>query len=290
MCNKIMERICWANTENFDDADFVIVGIPDESQSHALRKGTEEAPIKIRHISNMRDSYERNGIVSLGRPFRGSEKKVHDLGDISRDQIKETFEKILSSSKIPISIGGDHSITQEIISSISKSNEKISLVYFDAHPDFVSSHTNYYGSVITDVLSHIEIESSVQIGIRTPEAEELENIKKHNFQVITPFDICVHGIESIANSIIGKLGKNVYISFDMDCIDPSFAPGVSVPVPLGLNSVDCVYLLQRIAQKGIIGMDIMEVCPSYDVKDRTSHLASRIISEVLFSSGENNND
>ena len=285
-----MEKICWANTENFDDANYVIVGIPDESQSHALRKGTEEAPLKIRQVSNIRDSYDRNGIVSFGRPFSGTEKKVHDFGNITRNQIKSTFEKISSSSKIPISIGGDHSITREIITSISKPNEKISLVYFDAHPDFVSSHTNYYGSVITDVLSHIEIESSVQIGIRTPEEEELENIKKHNFQVITPFDINKQGIEDIANSIISKLGKNVYVSLDMDCIDPSFAPGVSVPVPLGLSSVDCVYLLQRIAKKEIIGMDIMEVCPSYDIKDRTSHLASRIISEVLFSSGENHND
>lgn len=283
-----MEKICWANTKNFDDADYVIVGIPDESQSHSLRTGTEEAPSKIRQISNLRDSYDRDGTISLGRPFRGTEKKVYDLGDIDRNKIKDTFEKISSSSKIPISIGGDHSITRDIIASLSKMNEKISLVYFDAHPDFVSSNTNYYGSVITDVLSNIDIASSTQIGIRTPEEEELENIKKNNFDVITPFDINIHGLEKIANSIIDKLGKNVYISFDMDCVDPSFAPGVSVPVPLGMNSVDCVYLLQRIAKKGIIGMDIMEVCPKYDVKDRTSHLASRIISEVLFSSGDNN--
>ena len=281
-----MEKICWANTDDFTDAEFVIVGIPDESQSHALRKGTEEAPFKIRQISNIRDSYKRNGKVSLGRPFKGTEKKVHDLGNITRNQIKDTFKKIVSSSKIPLSLGGDHSITTEIIRTMKKQNEKISLVYFDAHPDFVSSHTNYYGSVITDVISEIEIESSIQIGIRTPEEEELENLKKYDLHVITPFDIQKYGVESIANSILNKLGKNVYVSFDMDCIDPSFAPGVSVPVPLGLSSNDCVYLLQRIAQKGIIGMDIMEVCPSFDIKDRTSHLASRIISEVLYSSGE----
>ncbi|NNM03219.1 MAG: arginase family protein, partial [Nitrosopumilus sp.] len=251
-----------------------------------LRKGTEEAPFKIREISNLRDSFERNGKISIGRPLKGTKKRVHDLGNISRNQIKDTFEKIVHSSKIPISIGGDHSITTEIIKTISNKNEKISLVYFDAHPDFVSSHRNYYGSVITDVLSHIEIESSLQIGIRTPEEEELENLNKYRLDVITPFDIQKNGIEDIANSILNKLGKNVYVSFDMDCIDPSFAPGVSVPVPLGLSSTDCVYLLQRIAEKGIIGMDIMEVCPSFDVKDRTSHLASRIISEVLYSSGE----
>jgi len=281
-----MEKICWANTDNFDEAEFVIVGIPDESQSHALRKGTEEAPFKIRQISNFRDSFERDGKISLGRPFQGSEKKVHDIGNINRPQIENIYDKISASSKIPISIGGDHSISRQIINALAKRHGKISLVYFDAHPDFVSSTTNYYGSVTNDVLSNIEIASSVQIGIRTPEQEELDNIKKYKLEVITPFDIQKHGIKLITNSVLHRLGDKVYVSFDMDCIDPAYAPGVSVPVPMGLNSIDAVYLLKEIAKKGIIGMDIMEVCPSFDVKDRTSHLASRIISEVLYSSGE----
>ena len=79
------------------------------------------------------------------------------------------------------------------------------------------------------------------------------------------------------------IGKNVYISFDMDSVDPAFAPGVSVPVPMGLKNVEAVYLLKAIVNQGIIGMDLMEVCPSYDIKDRTSHLASRIIAEVISS-------
>jgi agmatinase len=281
-----MEKICWANTENFDDAEFVIVGIPDESESHALRKGTEEAPFKIRQISNLRDSFERDGKISLGRPFQGSEKKVHDIGNINRSQIENIYDKISASSKIPISIGGDHSISRQIINTLAKRHGKISLVYFDAHPDFVSSTTNYYGSVVNDVLSNIEIASSVQIGIRTPEQEELDNITKYHLEVITPFDIQKHGIKLVTNSVLHRLGDKVYVSFDMDCVDPAYAPGVSVPVPMGLNSTDAVYLLKEIVKKGIVGMDIMEVCPSFDVKDRTSHLASRIISEVLYSSGE----
>ena len=281
-----MEKICWTNTDNFDDAEFVIVGIPDESESHALRKGTEEAPFKIRQISNLRDSFERDGKISLGRPFQGSEKKVHDMGNINRSQIENIYDKISASSKIPISIGGDHSISRQIINALAKRHGKISLVYFDAHPDFVSSTTNYYGSVVNDVLSNIEIASSVQIGIRTPEQEELDNIKKYHLEVITPFDIQKHGIKLVTNSVLHRLGDKVYVSFDMDCVDPAYAPGVSVPVPMGLNSTDAVYLLKEIVKKGIIGMDIMEVCPSFDVKDRTSHLASRIISEVLYSSGE----
>ncbi len=173
-----MEKICWANTVDFEQSEFVVIGIPDESQSHALRKGTEEAPFKIRQISNQRDSYERDGKIILGRPFQGSEKKVHDFGNINRSQIENVYEKISTSSKIPISIGGDHSITRQIINAITKKHGKISLVYFDAHPDFVSSTTNYYGSIVNDVLSNIEIPSSVQIGIRTPEQEELEILKK----------------------------------------------------------------------------------------------------------------
>jgi agmatinase len=281
-----MERISWANTDGFEESEFVVVGIPDESQSNALQKGTEDAPSRIRYVSNLHDSYKRNERVICSRPFSGTEKKVYDLGDITRDQIQETFDKISTSSKIPISIGGDHSITRQIINTMTKKLGKFSLVYFDAHPDFVSSTTNYYGSVITDVLSSIEVESSVEIGIRTPEQEELDNIKKFNLEVITPFDIATKGLQQTVNSILNRLGDKVYVSFDMDCIDPAFAPGVSVPVPMGLSSTDAVYLLNKISQKGIIGMDLMEVCPSFDVKDRTSHLASRIISEVIYSSGD----
>ena len=115
-----MKKICWANTDDFEDSEFVIIGIPDESQSHALRKGTEDAPDKIRQISNSFDSFERDGEISLGRPYQGTEKKVHDFGNIKREQIKNVYEKISISSKIPISIGGDHSISQQIINTIAK--------------------------------------------------------------------------------------------------------------------------------------------------------------------------
>jgi len=276
--------ICWANTDDFDKSEIVIVGVPDESQSHSLRKGTSEAPHFIREISNIRDSYTRKGTKSIGLPLSGNfQKKVFDYGDIQREKIEEVYSKIISNSKIPILIGGDHSISSEVIKAISKKSDPISLVYFDAHPDFISSTTNYYGSVFQDVLPHIDIKSSIQIGIRTPEQEEIDNIKKHNLKVITPFDIVEKGVKEIANTILQTIGKNVYISFDMDSVDPAFAPGVSVPVPMGLKNVEAVYLLKAIVNQGIIGMDLMEVCPSYDIKDRTSHLASRIIAEVISS-------
>ena len=280
-----MEKtICWANTREFDEAEIVILGIPDESQSHALRKGTSEAPHFIRDVSNIRDSYTREGKKSLGLPFTGiKKKKVMDYGNISKENIDEVFQKIVSSKKIPITIGGDHAISRDVIKAISKRTDPLSIVYFDAHPDFISSTQNYYGSVFYDILPHIDPKTSLQVGIRTPELEELDNLKKYDIKVITPFDIVEKGVKEISNSILQTIGKNVYVSFDMDCVDPAFAPGVSVPVPMGIKNVEAVYLLKKIVENGIIGMDIMEVCPSYDIKDRTSHLASRMITEVIAS-------
>ena len=284
---EIMEKICWANTDNFDEAKIVVIGVPDESQSHSLRKGTSEAPDRIRHISNIRDSYTRNGIKTLGLPISGlGNSKVFDYGNIKRDQIDEILKKTISKSKIPLILGGDHSITTSVIKSISNSKGPLSLVYFDAHPDFISSTRNYYGSIISDVLPYIDTKTSFQIGIRTPEQEEIDNIKKNNIQVISPFDIVEKGVKQISDSILETLGKNVYVSFDMDCVDPAFAPGVSVPVPMGLKNVEVAYLLKKIVKQGILGMDLMEVCPEYDIKDRTSHLASRMIGETISSISE----
>jgi agmatinase len=276
-------KICWANTDNFDESDIVIIGIPDESKSHALRKGASEAPDKIREISSIRDTYTRNGQISLGLPISGIKKKIFDYGNVKKTDIGNVIDKVISRSKIPISLGGDHSISLEIIKSISKKLGPISLVYFDAHPDFIGSTQNYYGSVFYDSLSYIDIKSSLQIGIRTPEQEEIENMKKYGITVITPLDIVKNGILKTEKMLLNKTGKKVYVSFDMDVIDPAYAPGVSVPVPMGLRNTEAIYLLKSLAKKAI-GTDIMEVCPSYDIKDRTSHLASRMIAEIISSS------
>ena len=88
-------RICWANTENFAEADVVILGVPDESKTHALRKGSSDAPHKIREISNIRDVYKRGGEISVGLPLGGISCKVYDHGNVERAAIGENIEKIV---------------------------------------------------------------------------------------------------------------------------------------------------------------------------------------------------
>jgi agmatinase len=114
---------------------------------------------------------------------------------------------------LPITIGGDHSITTVILQAIyeAEKSDKITLLYFDAHPDFVSSTRNYYGSVITDSFNYVDFTKSTLIGTRAAEPEELENASKQKLEVITPIDIIESGINAIVKKIISKCGSAVYI-------------------------------------------------------------------------------
>lgn len=278
------KTICWANSNNYEEADIVIVGVPDQSHSHSTRMGTKLAPIAVREASNKRDVYVENKIRSIAYTNSGkSNARIFDYGNISRKEITKTFAKFARDSKIPITIGGDHSITTPLIKAFTEEIKPISLVYFDAHPDFLSSTRDFYGSVLYDILPYIDVKSSVLVGIRSPEQEEIMNIQKYGIKVISPQDIQYNGIKDIINEILKTIGRKTYLSFDMDCLDPAFAPGVSVPVPFGLTNTESLAMINEIAKHGIIGMDIMEICPPFDVQDVTSHLASRLIGEALSS-------
>ncbi len=280
---KTVRKICWANSLNFDSSDIIVIGIPDEMGSHASRKGSSLAPDTIRKISNQMDIYTHKKTTSLATTTSGlSNLHIFDYGNIRKNQVEPLIDE-LAGDKIPMVIGGDHSNTFPIIKALGKKLGPISLVYFDAHPDMIGSRGSYYGSTVFDSLPYIDTKSSALVGIRSPEIEETNNIKKHELFVITPADIVEKGITQIAETLLRTIKNNVYISLDMDCIDPAYAPGVSVPVPLGLSSLDVMYLLKKISQRGIIGLDIMEVCPPHDLNYATSHLASRLVGEVISS-------
>jgi len=285
-----MVRLYRSNSDTVEDANIVVIGVPDESNSHAKRKGTSKAPDALRIASNESEFFERNGKLIPTCPMLGTfdRKRIFDAGNISNKQkLRELVTNIASSGKLPIMIGGDHSLSAEAIQAVSKAiGKKLSLLYFDAHPDFVSSSRNYYGSVLADSSQSLNFRKSMLIGTRAAEPEELENVKKVGMRVINPLEIVERGVKSIAQ-IIRKLtsGSKVYVSVDLDCIDPAFAPGVSVPSPGGLSSIDLIYLLSKATSAGnVVGIDIVELAPDYDINDATAMLAARIMSECIASS------
>ena len=284
-----MVKLFHSNVHSIAQADIVILGVPDESRSHAKRKGARMGPDSLRLASNYYEFFEREGNRIPICPMSGTleNKKILDFGNVPRDDLSRLVFDIVSNKKIPITIGGDHSITTIILQAIYDTfeGEKISLLYFDAHPDFVSSTQNYYGSVITDSSGYINFTKSILIGTRAAEMEELKNASKQKLEIITPIDIIELGINATVKKIIAKCGSSkVYMSIDLDCMDPGVAPGVSVPAPGGLFPLDLIYMIKKISENlQILGMDIVELSPDYDLNQNTANHAARILMETIAS-------
>jgi agmatinase len=281
-----MVRLYHSTVDRISEADIVIIGIADESKSHAKRKGTSKGPDIIRIASNDSDFFERDGKIIPICPMNGyiNNKKIFDDGNIQRQDLYQLIFDLVSIKKIPIIIGGDHSITTIALQAINDSFGKVGLLYFDAHPDFVSSTTDYYGSVLTDSSNCIDYEKSLLIGTRSAEPEELRNAYNVGLEVVTPIDIAEQGIGNIADRIKCRNNNGRrYISIDLDCLDPAFAPGVSVPSPCGISSIDLIYLSKLAISSGIVGLDVVEFTPDFDINNITASLAARILLESIAS-------
>lgn len=282
-------KLLHSNVKSIFQAEIVVLGVPDESRSHAKRKGASKGPDGLRTASNSFEFFEREGKIIPICPMKGTleDKKILDFGNITREDLYRLVFDIASAKKLPITIGGDHSITTVILQSIHEAfqGDKISLLYFDAHPDFVSSTRDYYGSVITDSSGYINFTKSILIGTRAAELEELENASKQKLEIITPIDIIEFGINATVKKIISKCGSSkVYLSIDLDCMDPGVAPGVSVPAPGGLFPLDLIYMIKKITENlHIVGMDIVELSPDYDLNQNTANHAARILMETISS-------
>ncbi|WP_148700871.1 arginase family protein [Candidatus Nitrososphaera evergladensis] len=280
-----LARFHRANAKSFGDANIVVMGVPDESRSHAMRRGTSTAPDTIRAASDESEFFVRDGRLIPTVPMRGTlgDKRIFDAGNVQRNSVYEQARKIVEAGKIPVTLGGDHSLTTDILKAVAGGGRKVALLYFDAHPDFVSSARNYYGSVLTDSANCVDYKKSMLVGTRAAEPEEIENAKKAGLAMVTPIDITDLGVHKVAQMIREKVaGSRVYISIDLDCVDPAFAPGVSVPSPGGVTIADLLYLLTgTISNCDVAGFDIVELSPDYDADGLTANLAARILTECI---------
>lgn len=279
------DRFPIANVVTMSDAEIALILVADESKSLAPRKGTEQGPRAMRHAFNNSEVFRREGKTILICPMQNSHlnKRILDLGFTSRNDLYPIICELATNRIVPVIIGGDHSVTTIAIDAISAILGRIGLTYFDAHPDFVSSKTDYYGSVITDSLDRLDGSNVTFIGTRASEMEEVENIKRNGFQVVSPLEILEEGINKTIDKIRTKNLSKKYVSIDLDCLDPAFAPGVSVPTPCGLSSVELTCLVKHAVRSGIVGMDIVELCPRYDINSMTASLAARLLSESVAS-------
>jgi agmatinase len=274
-----MKSFAYADA-SFADADAVLFGVPDESGSQAPRSGSRHGPNAIRRVSREHNIYGPGRYVESQRG--GDRLKLHDAGNLRRRRLAEYTRTLCKAGKIPVMLGGDHSLTAEAFKGLVSACQP-NLVYFDAHPDCIASERNYFGSVIPDIFDLPGMKNAVivQVGIRAPEAEEFRTTKERNVRMYTAWDVEELGAREAVQEIRKLVKEDVYLSVDLDAIDPAFAPGVSTPYPGGLSAREAIYMVSQLARLGLAGLDIMEYVPRNDIQDMTAQLATAIIAEAL---------
>jgi len=253
-----------------------LLGIPFDAYSSYLR-GAGEAPPKIREAlrCNASNSWSESG-VDLG--VAGVYADAGDLTFSDQDAfaaIEAEVGALLAQGKRPVSLGGDHSITYPIVKAFARRYPELTIFHFDAHPDLYDefegnrlSHACPFARIMEEDLA----KRLVQVGIRT--------INRHQREQAERFGVDVVEMRSLGTFDRLKAVGPVYVTFDMDVLDPAFAPGVSHREPGGMSVREAITHLHAIAGE-IVGADLVEYNPVEDVGGVTATVAAKILKEIL---------
>jgi agmatinase len=272
-------------TKNLEGVDVVVSGIPLDIAT-TFRSGARMGPAAVRAASvQMNELIHPWGFGPCDR------LAVIDYGDCWLDShnphtvfssIYEHANTILKSNAKMLTLGGDHYITYPLLKAhAEKYGAPLSIIHFDAHCDTWAddqpnslNHGSMFYKAIKDGL--IDPATSVQIGIRTWNEDFM------GVNVLGADWVHEHGVAAVVKKVHKIVGKrNVYLTFDIDCLDPAFAPGTGTPVAGGLSSAQALAILRKFVGLNIIGMDVVEVAPAYDHSEITALSAAQIAAEML---------
>lgn len=282
-----------SSMNDIHDARYVVFGVEDEggSADRAPYKGSSEGPASIRQASHDLASFHRqeNGeeVTHLVNSYHPIETiSLYDIGNIHKEEISSAVFSCRKRHQFPFMIGGDHSLTYEVLRGLDREKKEYAIVYFDAHPDCLSSEKNgkSYGTVLYDAaqLQYFNPKKSILVGIRDCESEEFNNLDSFGFHSITNLGYAELGLKKTLDAI-QQITRDVplYISVDLDVVDRSIAPGVSTPSPCGLTSLELLYLFTGLAGSNVIGCDVVEHVPSQDIHRTTAHLGAKLMIEFI---------
>jgi len=274
--------------------DVAFMGVPLDTGT-TYRPGTRFGPDAMRRISSLGSSYNVSMGVDLFETLN-----MTDVGDVtvipaniekSFDQIALAIGYLHERAVFPVVLGGDHSIGYPDIRGIAPYIDgNIGIIHFDRHSD-LSEFTwdeRMHGSPFFHAtnIENAPATNLVQIGIGgwTGSREGLKNARQRNATVVTLEDVDRFGIDKVAEyalEIAWHNAKAVFLSFDIDSVDPAFAPGTGTPEPGGFLPRELLKFLRLVTREGLAGMEVVEVSPPYDVSDITALLGARAVMEVL---------
>jgi guanidinobutyrase len=280
--------------DRVDSATIGIVGIPFDGGS-SRTAGARFGPRGVRDASFRVSGYN----AELGvRPH--DVHRIADCGDVlvSPFSIADTYRSIeraaaslLDRGMLPVSVGGDHSVTLPLLRAVCARHGPLAVVHFDAHCDVSDSQFGspyHYGSVFRRAVEERLIAPGrmVQIGIRKHyHAGEIEFVRGHDFEIVTARDLKAMGAAirtTLAQRLARLAGHKTYVTFDIDFVDAASAPGVGSPEPFGPNSFEAVEALRAVAAiaPDVVGFDLVEVSPLHDSGGMTSYLAAQLLFEM----------
>jgi agmatinase len=207
-----------------------------------------------------------------------------------RELVALEVDHVLSAGAAPFVVGGDHSIALPVLRALAKKHGPVAVVHVDAHLDTSSAEVwgepFHHGTPFRHALTEGLIERGQlhQVGLRATwgAADEGALVAEHAAHAWTPERIADEGITRVSQQISRLIGdRPLYVSFDVDGVDPAFAPGTGTPVPGGLTSLEALRLLRGLAGRRLVGMDLVEVCPALDHADITLHLGAHLLFEGL---------
>jgi agmatinase len=269
-----------------DQTDFTVIGLPFDGLASA-RKGAALAPERIRfwsrHVTPFSEDRTRLAGIS-----------ICDAGDIPITHPARDFERVAHyvanlPSGIPILLGGDHSVTIPIFQGQRQrfANQRLGLLWVDAHPDlcddFDGSRLSHACVLRRGLEFGIDEQDVCLVGLRSWESQEIDLIENGRLHVYTARDVSDLGMKSVAADVrrIFSRCDAVHVSLDIDCLDPSVAPGTGIPEFGGLTSRDVLTLIQSLQGLPLVGLDVVEVAPPLDPSESTVFAALKIIMEFI---------
>lgn len=267
---------------SYKDSKFIIIPAPLE-YSVSYGTGTKLGPEKILEASIQLETYDIETQKEVVYSGVYTDKTVIYNDDINlfMNNLEQRVSSVLEDEKIPIILGGEHSISASVISSFKKIYNDISILHFDAHLDLRKTYegTKYsHACVMRRVIDELNINNIVSLGIRSVSPEENEFIK-----TTTAVKVCY--AEEILNKnfniehVLNLLTDNIYISFDVDVFDPTVIPSTGTPEPGGLFWYDVINILRILkkTKKRILGFDVVELAP-----DRINHHSEFTIAKLIY--------
>jgi agmatinase len=270
----------------FEKAKYVVFGVPFDATS-TYRTGARFGPNAIRQASLNIETYSFRSGLDV------EDLALYDAGDLhvstdaqkTVDMTRLVVEDILAAGKMPVALGGEHTITLGVAKGLGAKAAKTAIVSFDAHLDLrceflgsTLSHTTFM-QLISEEVKPAKI---VEVGTRSACKEELAYAKKAGVEFFTSQQIIKQGSILIAEQLKEKLlpYENLYLTVDMDVLDPAFAPAVQNPEPEGITTTDLLDLACALCDKRVIGFDVSEIVPIYD-QGVSAVVAAKVMFEML---------